>query len=99
MSNYEEKMVQLKEDVREASKAFPPHEWPNAWLFLGDAEMEWYDSNLLLGLPVYHSPAFLKHSGHDGEPAKVVPLWDEDVSGKDLVVREFFARLAKSGDF
>lgn len=98
-------LLELTEDVREASKAFPANKWPDAWLYLGnspfnDADKDWYDwDEPLLGLPVYHCPAFLQHSGYDGEHQKIVPLWRGDVSDKDLIICEFQCRLAKSGDY
>tara|TARA_R110000822_G_scaffold128_2_gene566 strand:- start:292 stop:675 length:384 start_codon:yes stop_codon:yes gene_type:complete len=97
-------LSELTEEVREASKAFK-NEWPDAWLYLGysesnDAEKDWYDwSEDLLGLPVFHCPAWLKHSGYDGEHQKILPVWKGDVSNKSGIIREFECRLAKSGDF
>ena len=98
-------LIELTEEVRSASKAFKNDEWPDAWLYLGysesnDAEKDWYDwSEDLLGLPVFHCPAWLKHSGYDGEHQKILPMWSGDVSNKSGVIREFECRLAKSGDF
>ncbi len=95
----------LREDVRIASKAFKKDDWPNAWLYLGDTpfndpDKDWYDCDEpLLGLPVYHCPAFLGHSGYDGEHQMLVPLWLGDVSDKREVIKEFECRLAKSGDY
>jgi len=97
-------LMALTEEVREASKAFKD-DWPAAWIFLGDSESndsgkDWYDwPEPLLGLPVYHCPAFLRHSGYDGEHQRILPLWKGDVSGKSGIIREFECRLAKSGDF
>lgn len=90
----------LSDELREACKAFTGKQFPDAWLYLGENEEDWYDSDaLLLGLPVYHCPAFLTHSGHDGEQQKIIPLWHGDVSGKYAMIREFECRLAKSGDY
>lgn len=97
-------LIELTEEVREASKAFK-NEWPDAWLYLGDsesndAEKDWYDWNEdLLGLPVFHCPAWIRHSGYDGEHQKILPVWKGDVSDKSGIIREFECRLAKSGDF
>ena len=96
-------LIQLTEELREASKAFKNDEWPDAWLYLGDAEgndADWYDwPDDLLGLPVHHCPAWLKHSGYDGEHQKILPVWKGDVSNKGKIIREFECRLAQSGDF
>lgn len=97
-------LIDLTEDVREASKAFKGN-WPDAWLYLGkiegnEPEKDWYDwPEDLLGIPVYHCPAWLMHSGYDGEHQKILPLWKEDVSDKRSVIREFECRLANSGDY
>ena len=98
-------LEKLTEDVREASKAFGK-DWPDAWLYLGHdfgndaADADWYDwPEPLLGLPVLHCPAWLRHSGHDGEHQHILPLWTGDVSDKSKVIREFEARIEKSGDF
>lgn len=89
----------LWERVRRASVGLQKN-WPDAWLFLGDDTLPWYDSDLLLlGLPVFQTPATLKHSGHDGEPQLIVPLWMNDPSNKVSLIREFEARLAESGDY
>jgi len=97
-------LEELTNDVREASKAFGKY-WPDAWLYLGNdsgspEDGGWYDwPDPLLGLPVLHCPAWLRHSGHDGEHQRILPLWKGDVSGKTKMIREFEARLEKSGDF
>jgi len=97
-------LIDLTEEVREASKAFKGN-WPDAWIYLGENEgnfpdNDWYDCDEdLLGIPVYHCPAWLKHSGCDGEHQKILPLWKEDVSNKLEIIREFECRLAKSGDY
>lgn len=95
---------QFRADVREACKAFPtPADFPQAWLMLdgGDDGEYWYEYEELFGIPVYRTPARLTHSGHDGEPQTVIPLWLGDVSSNKHynMRREFEARLAKSGDF
>lgn len=98
-------LVALIEDIREASKAFPSDGWPDAWLYLGgsesnDIDKDWYDwHEPLLGLPVYHCPAWLRHSGYEGEHQHILPLWHGDVSDKNAIIREFECRLARSGDF
>ena len=99
-------LLQLTEDVRRASKAFRTEaDWPDAWLMLGEglpgaSAEQWYDwDEPLLGLPVYHAPAWLTHSGYDGEHQVIIPLWKEDVSNKAAIQREFECRLADSGDF
>lgn len=91
----------LIEDVREASKAFCYDKWPDAWLYIGEGEEEdWYDWDApLFGLPVYHSPAYLHHSGYNGEQQRIIPIWIGDVSGKKAIQHEFECRLAKSGDY
>lgn len=101
--NRPEWLEKLTEEVRDASKAFPENGWPDAWLFLGESESnseEWYDwDEPLLGLPVYHHGTWLSHSGYDGEHQKIVPLWKGDTSNKQMIMREFYCRIAKSGDF
>jgi hypothetical protein len=93
-------LLNLTEEVRRASLCFSQDKFPNAWLYLGESEDDWYDwPETLLGLPVFHCKSFLTHSGYDGEHQKIVPLWYGDVSDKDKVVREFECRLANSGDF
>jgi hypothetical protein len=96
-------LTKLIDDVREASRAFKSEkEWPEAWLYLGEYgdDTDWYDwDETLLGLPVYHCPAWLRHSGCDGEHQRILPLWRGDVSGKGSVIREFQCRLAHSGDY
>ncbi len=90
----------LSGELREACKAFTGRQFPDAWLYLGENEEDWYDWDApLLGLPVYHCPAFLAHSGYDGEHQRIVPIWKGDVSGKRDMAREFECRLAKSGDY
>lgn len=95
----------LVDEVREASRAFKTDaDWPDAWLYLGHepncADNDWYDwDEGLFGLPVYHCPAWLTHSGHDGEHQHILPLWHGNVSDKSGVIREFCARLAASGDY
>lgn len=97
---------QLMDNVRRASKAFKTDaDWPDAWLMLGDgppgtAAMDWYDwTEPLLGRPVFHSPAWLQHSGYDGDHQMIVPLWFGDIGDKGSIQREFECRLAGSGDF
>jgi hypothetical protein len=97
-------LMKLIEDVREASLAFHGKKFPDAWLYTGKDEgsehEDWYDwDEPLLGLPVYHTPAWVKHSGYDGEHQHIIPLWLGDVSNKKDMMREFECRLAKSGDF
>lgn len=99
-------LAELRADVQEASKAFENDNWPDAWLYIGSTPWggsdtaDWYDwSDPLLGLPVYHTPARIKHSGYDGEQQRIIPLWFGDVSNKAKTMREFELRLAKSGDF
>jgi hypothetical protein len=103
MTSTPEWLRTLIDDVREASKAFPDERWPDAWLFIGEQPVnpeEWYDwDQPLLGRPVFHSPAWITHSGYDGNHQKIVPLWYGDVSDLKSVIREFECRLAKSGDF
>ena len=100
---YQQFLKLFRDDVREACRAFKEStDWPQAWLMLdGDDSDEWYDCEELLGLPVYRTRASLTHSGHDGEPQAVIPLWLGDVSSSKYAEmrREFEARLAKSGDF
>lgn len=97
---------QLINNVRRASQAFKSDsDWPDAWLFLGEgppgaSTEEWYDwPQPLLGRPVFHSPAWLTHSGYDGDHQSIIPLWYGDVSNKSGIQREFECRLADSGDF
>ena len=100
MRNRPDWLLELTKNVRRASRAFKTEkDWPDAWLMLGGDE-DWYDCDVpLLDRPVYHSPAWLTHSGYDGEHQRIVPLWYGDVSDKGRVQREFECRLADSGDF
>jgi hypothetical protein len=88
---------ELTEQVRKASKCLED-DWPQAWLYLGSepgTPEDWYDwPEPLLGLPVYHSPAWLTHSGRSGEHQRIIPLWNGDCSVRKDVIRQFERGLA-----
>lgn len=91
------------QELREACKAFKDSkDWPDAWLYLGEDDDDWYDSTeLLMERPVFHmsehqSPRPL---GFDGERQWIIPIWRGDTSTKNAIAREFSLRLAQSGDF
>lgn len=99
----QQRLRDFREDMREACKAFKtPADFPHAWLMLDREIDEWHDvGDEFFGIPVYRTPAWLTHCGHDGEHQTVIPLWFGDVSNANYATmrREFEARLAKSGDF
>jgi hypothetical protein len=90
-------LIELTEQVRYASKCLVS-DWPDAWLYLGSEPgggEDFYDSqDTLFELPVYHSPAWLQHSGRSGEHQKIVPLWFGDCSNRKEIMRRFERLLA-----
>jgi hypothetical protein len=92
----------LEQELHFACIAFDNKNFLDAWLYLGleGKDDDWFDhDNSLFGRPIYHTPYFLKHSGHDGEQQRIIPLWFGDVSTKLDLKREFESRLANSGDY
>ena len=75
------------------------NDWPDGWLYLGksnDTNDDWFDGLELLGLPVYHCPAFLTHGGPSGESQHILPIWTgEPTQERWRLMRDFEKRLAE----
>ena len=88
----------LRDQVQHAATGME-NDWPDGWLYLGksdDTNDDWFDGIELLGLPVYHCPALLTHSGPSGESQIILPIWrGEPTPGRWAAMHTFEKRLAE----